>query len=49
MFGETLISWCSKKEPVVTLSSCEADCIFVVCVLSRVVEKSVEGVEQRRG
>ncbi|XP_058741137.1 secreted RxLR effector protein 161-like [Vicia villosa] len=27
MFGRTPISWCSKKEPVVALSSCEAEYI----------------------
>ena len=25
MFGETSISWCSKKEPIVALSSCETE------------------------
>lgn len=37
MFGATLISWCSRKEPVIALSSCEIEYIVAsLCVCQAV-------------
>lgn len=51
MYVETSISWCSKKEPVVVFSSCEAECIttsMCVCVSNCMVDEFNEGIMQRR-
>src|ERR1051325_4344728 len=37
MFGGAPISWCSKKEPVVALSSCEAEYISLFMCACQVV------------
>lgn len=37
MFNETPISWCSKKEPIVTLSSCEVEYIVALMCMCQVV------------
>ncbi|XP_050915331.1 secreted RxLR effector protein 161-like [Lathyrus oleraceus] len=37
MFGATIISWCSKKELVVALSSCETDYIAILLCVCQVV------------